>query len=122
MPGLADANLVLAAIAPDDALHARAVRHLGEREPLVVPFSVGIELLHVSKRRGVPLSSLLVTVAERFILEREDVLFTAAEAVDAGDVPTVFDAVHLADAWSRGEPLHTADARLHRSPFPTVPF
>ena len=57
-----------------------------------------------------------------FDLEGRDVLYTAAEALDSGDIATVFDAVHLADAFRRGGSLHTADERLLRSPFPTTRF
>lgn len=57
-----------------------------------------------------------------FALEGRKVLYTAAEALDSGEVQTVFDAIHLADAFHRGTALHTADARLLKTPFPTVRF
>jgi len=55
-------------------------------------------------------------------LEGRDVLYTAAEALDSGEIPTVFDAVHLADAFRRDESLHTADGKLLRTPFTTKRF
>ncbi len=60
-------------------------------------------------------------VAEaHFDREARDVLYTAAEALDSGEVPTVFDAFHLADAFHRGGALHTPDERLLRTVFATV--
>lgn len=122
MSGTADANLVLAAINPGDALHLRAMRHLDAHRSLAVPFSVGLELLLIAKKHGLSHVELLAAAEERFTLENADVLYTAAEALDAKEVGTVFDAVHLADAFHRGEKLHTADAALLKSAFPTEPF
>ena len=122
MSGTADANLVLAAINPDDALHARATRHLAAHRDVVVPYSVGIELLLIAKKHKLGHVELLAAAEERFTLENADVLYTAAEALDAREVGTVFDAVHLADAFHRKEALHTADKALVRSAFPTEPF
>ncbi len=39
-----------------------------------------------------------------------------------GEVETVFDAVHLADAFHRGPVLHTADEALLRAVFPTIGY
>lgn len=121
MTDTADLNLVLARLLPEDALHGRARGHLrGSR--LLVPFSVGIELLFVARRFDLGLVEALGATEAHFELEAPEILYTAAEALDAGDVTTVFDAVHLADALHRGGRLHTADQALLRGPFPTVPF
>jgi predicted nucleic acid-binding protein len=117
----ADLNLVLAVIKPADALQARAERHLQEHMPYV-PFSVGIELLLVMKKWGLPMVAALGATEARFEVEGRDILYTAAEALDAGEVSTVLDAVHLADALHRGGRLHTADEALLRTPFPTAAF
>ena len=106
MTDTADLNLVLAVIKPSDALQARAVRHLRRTGRLLVPFSVGVELLFVARRFGLGCVESL----------------GAAEALDSGEVETVFDAVHLADAFHRSGSLHTADRRLLRTAFPTVRF
>jgi hypothetical protein len=55
-------------------------------------------------------------------MEGRDVLYTAAEALDSGEVPSVFHEVHLADAYRRGGCLHTADEALLRTAFPTTRF
>src|SRR6267143_2391401 len=55
-------------------------------------------------------------------LEGRDVLYTAAEALDSGEIPTVFDAVHLADAFRRDESRHTVDGKLLRTSFTTKHF
>lgn len=122
MTDLADASLVIAAVDPTDALHERATRHIRDRAPFVVPFSVGIELLVIARRRHSTYGEALGAIVQSFLVEREDVLFTAAEALDSGEVPTVFDAIHLADAAVRGGSLHTADSKLLRTSFPTTPF
>lgn len=122
MTDTADLNLVLAVIKPADALRRRGLQHLRRTKRLMVPFSVGIELLFVAKRFGVGLVESLGAAEAHFTLERRRVLYTAAEALDTGEIDTVFDAVHLADAFHRGSSLHTADARLLRTAFPTVRF
>ena len=122
MTGIADANLVLAAVNDKDALHARAARHLAAHRDLAVPYSVGIELLLIAKKHGVSHVELLAAAEEHFTLENADVLYTAAEALDAKEVATVFDAVHLSDAFHRKEALHTADKALVKSAFPTEAF
>jgi predicted nucleic acid-binding protein len=121
MSDTADLNLVLARILPADALHARAVKHLKTAKP-VVPFSVGLELLFVASRFDVTRVEALGAVEAHFEVEGRAILFTAAEALDSGEVKTVFDAVHLADALHRGGALHTADQELLRSPYPTASF
>ena len=122
MTSLADANLVLGALNPQDALHERAARHLAAHRGLLVPFSVGIELLLIAKKHGVGHVQLLAAAEGLFELEKADVLYTAAEALDAREVSTVFDAVHLADALHRGGKLHTADGALLKGAFPTEGF
>jgi len=116
----ADLNLVLAVIKPTDALRERALRHLGSRRRLLVPFSVAIELLFVAKRFRMGFVQSLGAAEAYFDVENRDVLYTAAEALDAGEVETVFDAVHLADAFHRGAVLHTADEALLRTVFPAI--
>ena len=122
MSDLADANLVLAALDETDALHERAIQHIRSREPLIVPFSVGIELMLIARRRNPEYVEALGGISALFVIEREAVLFAAADALDRGDASTVFDAVHAADAANRGVTLHTADQKLLRSGFPTTPF
>ncbi len=122
MTDTADLNLVLAVIKTEDALRARAIAHLRSRERLLVPFSVGLELLFVAKRFRLGFVESLGAAEALFDVERREVLYTAAEALDSGEVPTVFDAVHLADAFHRGGCLHTADERLLRTDYPTVRF
>jgi hypothetical protein len=122
-PGTADLDLVLALIKPADWLKARATAHVAARERLVVPYSVAIELLFLAREQGVgSLVGALGATEAHFELERRDVLYTAAEALDSGELATVFDAVHAADALHRGAALHTTDARLRGSSFPTVGF
>ena len=122
MTDTADLNLVLAVIKPSDALQARAVRHLRRTGRLWVPFSVGMELLFVARRFGLGCVESLGATEAHFSLEERRVLYTAAEALDSGEVETVFDAVHLSDAFHRGGSLHTADRSLLRTAFPTVRF
>lgn len=122
MSDTADLNLVLARILPKDALHERARRHLAKSGRLVVPFSVGMELLFICSRFRLGCVEALGAAEAHFDVEGRATLYSAAEALDAGDVPTVFDAVHLADALHRGGRLHSADERLQRTPFATVAF
>jgi predicted nucleic acid-binding protein len=122
MTGLADACLVIAALQEEDALHERAARHLAREGRLVVPLSAGIELLLGAHRRGRRCVEVLAVCEDAFELESRDVLMTAARALDDGSVKGVFDAVHLAEALHRGTALHTADAALLRTRFPTAPF
>ncbi len=122
MTDTADLNLVLAVIKPEDALRDRALTHLRSRGRLLLPFSVGLELLFVAKRFRLGFVESLGAAEAYFDVERREILYTAAEALDSGEVPTVFDAVHVADAFLRGGRLHTADERLLRTDHPTVPF
>jgi predicted nucleic acid-binding protein len=122
MTGYADASLVIAATQAEDALHRRALAHLEAHGRLTVPFSVSLELLLGAKRRGTTCVSVIGVMDDKFVVERKEVLLTAARAIDERRVPTVFDAVHLAEALHAGAPLHAADERLLRSRFPTVPF
>jgi predicted nucleic acid-binding protein len=118
----ADANLVLAAIKPRDALRDRARRHLARTGRLIVPFAVGIELLLIAKKHGHPHGEVLDLAEAHFEVERLPVLRTAARSLDKGRITTVFDAVHAAQALHDGVVLHTADARLLASGFPTRGF
>lgn len=120
--GLADLNLVLARILPDDDLHERARHRVAEADTLVVPFPVGLELLFVAHRWGLGRVEALGAADAHFDVERADVLYTAAEALDAGEISTVFDAVHCAEALHRDTPLVTADESLHGAPYPTEAF
>jgi predicted nucleic acid-binding protein len=121
MTDRADANLVLAVIKPQDALHTRAVKHLG-RSRLLVPFAVGIELLMICKKHGLLHEELIDLTEDRFDVENLVALRTAARALDKGRITTVFDAIHAAEALAAGARLHTADAKLLRSGFPTTGF
>ena len=122
MTDTADVNLVLGCILEDDALEKRAGEHVAQVGRLLVPFSAGIELLMVAVRYQLGCVRTIGAASTHFDVENRGVLETAAEALDAKEVPTVFDAIHLADALHRGSKLHTADKRLHRTPFPTVAF
>lgn len=122
MTDTADLNLVLGRILPDDALHERATDHIEAAGRLTVPVSVGIELLFVAHRFELGHVEALGATEAHFDVEGAAVLYTAAEALDAGEVDTVFDAIHLADAFHRQGSLHTADQALHGTPFQTVGF
>lgn len=122
MTDTADLNLVLAVIKRGDALRDRALRHVRSRRRLLVPFSVALELLFVAKRFRLGFVESLGAAEAHFELERRNVLYTAAEALDSQEVRTVFDAVHLSDALHRGGALRTADEELLGTSFPTVPL
>jgi len=122
MTDTADLNLVLARILPGDALHARSKRHLQGAGRLTVPFSVGLESLFVASRFEFTCVEALGAVEGHFDVEGRNVLYTAAEALDAKEISTVFDAVHLADALHRQGKLHTADKQLLKSAYPTQEF
>lgn len=122
MSGLADLNLVLAALQSDDALHRRARDHLAREGRLTIPLSVGIELLLGARSRKTRCIDALTACDPWFEVEARDVLATAAVALDERRVASVFDAVHLAEALHRGERLHTADEALLRTRFPTTGF
>ncbi len=120
-PGLADADLVTAIVKATDHLKRRAQAHLKDNA-VTVPFSVGIELLFVAKKHGVGFVAFLGAASTHFEIDRVDVLLAAAEALDKQEISTVFDAVHASQALLDGTRLHTTDARLLRSPFPTATF
>lgn len=122
MTETADLNLVLARILPNDALHERAKRHLGRVGRLLVPFCVGLELLFVASRFDFTRVQALGAAEAHFDVERRNVLYTAAEALDSKEIGTAFDAVHLADALHRGGHLHTADKKLLASVYPTEEY
>lgn len=120
-PGLADADLVTAIVKPRDHLKRRAEAHV-KAHPVTVPFSVGIELLFVARKHGIPCVDFLGAATIHFEVDRVDVLLSAAEALDKAEIGSVFDAVHAAQALLDGVALHTTDAKLASSPFPTVRF
>ncbi len=122
MTDTADLSLVLAVIKPEDGLRDRALRHIRSRGRLLIPFSAGLELLFAAKRLHLGFVDSPGAAEARFDLENRDALYTAAEALDSGEVATVFDAVHLADAFHRGVALHTAGEKLFRTSFTTVRF
>lgn len=122
MTDTADLNLVLARILPSDALHDRAQSHLESTDTLTVPMSVGMELLFIAHRFDLSHVEALGATQTHFQLEQADLLYTAAEALDTEEVDTVFDAIHLADAFHRSGRLHTTDQVLQKSPFPTQGF
>jgi predicted nucleic acid-binding protein len=122
MSGIADTNLVLALLKPNDALHARAKRHVAKHPGLVVPLSVGLELLIIAAKHDLVPDELIDVVDQHFILEHRELLIDAASAMTEREIPTAFDAVHAVEALHRGTTLHTADARLLRTDFPTTPF
>lgn len=122
MTGHADANLVLAVIKPGDALAERAQAHLARVGRLTVPYAVGIELLLVAKKRRLGHEQVIDLAEAAFDVERLATLRTAAKCLDDGRITTVFDAVHVADAFLAKTSLHTADAKVLASGFPTTPF
>lgn len=71
---------------------------------------------------GVGYVDFVGAASTHFDIDRVDVLLAAAEALDKGEIGTVFDAVHACQAMVAGTELHTTDAKLLASPFPTVPF
>jgi hypothetical protein len=119
--GLADADLVTAIAKTSDHLKTRAEAHRRAHD-LRVPFSVGIELLFIARKHGVPCVDFLGAASVHFEVDRTDVLLAAAEALDQGEIGTVFDAVHAGQALLDRTALHTTDERLLKSPFPTVRF
>jgi hypothetical protein len=121
MTDLADTDLVVAVVKTSDHLKRRAELHL-RHHAVTVPFSVGIELLFVAKKHGVPYVDFLGAATAHFDLERAPVLLAAAEALDAGEIATVFDAVHASQALLDGVRLHTTGRKLLASPFPTASF
>ena len=122
MTGIADTNLVLALFKPTDALHERAKKHVARHPGLIVPLSVGLELLVIARKHGIVHDDLIDVVDQHFVLEHRDLLLDAAHALTEGAIPTAFDAVHAVEAMHRGTTLHTADDRLLRSEYPTTPF
>lgn len=121
MTDLADADLVVATVKVADHLKSRAEAHL-RRHALTVPFSVGIELLFVAKKHGLPYVDFIGAATTHFELDRAPVLLAAAEALDSGEIATVFDAVHACQALLDGVRLHTTDKKLLASPYPTQSF
>ncbi len=119
--GLADADLVAAIVKPTDHLKKRAEAHL-KKNDVEVPFSVGIELLFVAQKHGVGYVDFVGAASTHFDIDRVDVLLAAAEALDKGEIGTVFDAVHASQALVNRTALHTTDAKVLTSPFPTVAF
>lgn len=117
----ADSDLIAAIVKPCDHLKARAEARLA-KGPLTVPFSVGIELLFVARKFGKPCVDFLGAASRYFTLERLDVLLAAAEALDTGEVGTVFDAVHGAAALVDGAVLWTTDGKVLGSGFPARRF
>ncbi len=120
MNGSADTNLVLALINADDALHERARRHVATAGRLRMPLSVGIELLQVARKKDLPALELLGHAARDFDVDQLDLLAIAAKSMARGEVTSPMDAVHLADAFLHGTPLHTADRKLQKTAFPTM--
>lgn len=118
MSDYADADLVLAIVKPADHLKERAEERLSQGR-LTIPFSVGMELLFVAHKFNRPRTALIAAAAKRFDIDNLDILLVAADALDEGDVTTVFDAVHAAQAFIDGQDLHTTDRRLLASAFPT---
>ncbi|HLE97098.1 MAG TPA: PIN domain-containing protein [Candidatus Thermoplasmatota archaeon] len=122
MTDVADTNLVLACIDEGDALHARARAHLSRVGRLTVTVPVWVEVLLVAKPRSVSFVEIAGKCEGSFEVEDLATFYAAAQALDAKKVATVFDAVHLATALVRHGSLHTADAALQRTGFPTTAF
>ena len=122
MAGSADTNLVLALLNREDALHARAQRHLAGKPRLRIGWSVAAELFLLLHRRGFPYKAFLDQVDEHFDLEHKDVLYLAAHTLDERLLRTPLDALHAAEAFLRHDTLHTADGELLASSFPTAAF
>ena len=109
---LADTNLVIAVIRERDALKERAETWLRRNPVPTVPYSVGLELLLIAKKRGFTRVGILGAACRRLRMERLDVLLAAAEMLDTGEVSGTFDAVHLAEAMHAETTLVTADEAL----------
>jgi predicted nucleic acid-binding protein len=121
MTDTADLNLVLAIILPQDRLKSRTEAHLASGKRLLVPLTVGIELIAVAHKHGLRPVEAVGAVTGRFEVEKKELLFAAAQAIESGEL-TTFDALHAADAYIRGVRLHTADKKLRESAFPTTGF
>lgn len=121
MTDYADADLVSAIVKDRDHLKLRAEHHL-RHHSVRVPFSVGIELLFIAPKMGLRYRDFVGAATQHFEVERSKVLLTAAEALDEGEVKTVFDAVHAAQALADGVRLVTTDQKLLKSAFPTAAF
>ncbi|HVL46943.1 MAG TPA: hypothetical protein VM889_00120 [Candidatus Thermoplasmatota archaeon] len=80
---------------------------------------MALELLFVARRHGRQHLEFVEAARELFETESLEVVRTAAEALDMGGVPTVFDARQLANALRRRGALHAADERLLGTAFPT---
>src|SRR5687768_15657527 len=95
---VADLSLVLALIKVDDALKQRAHDHMRGRPRMVMPLSVGIELLVIARRDGIDPVAAVGACQAWFDVEGSDLLATASQLIVDGDARTPFDAVHLATA------------------------
>lgn len=122
----ADLNLVLAVLKGQDALKSRAeayVKNVGV--PVVVPYSVGIELLFWCRKHGENYLDAMALCVKNFVVEKADPLLTAAHALQNEKLTSPFDAVHLAEAFHAGTSLATADEKLQRKAagrYPVEPF
>ncbi len=122
MAGSADANLLVASVYADDALHTRATAHLQRVDRLRATVPAVLEAFIAVRRKGGSQQALIADLAKRFDIEQQAVLETAARALDEGLIGTPFDAYHAAEALLRGERLHTADKELLASEFPTIRY
>lgn len=121
-PGHADLNFVIALIKEGDALTSRATKWLKANGQPRVTLATGIELLLWCRKHRLDPLDTVARVAVALPLEEPLVLATAASIMAEEGIKSPFDAIHLALALHRGEPLVTADERLWRTPYPTERF
>lgn len=111
----ADLNLVLAVLKGQDALKERAAACLRKSGvPVVVTYSVGIELLFWCRKHGENYLDAMALCAKNFAVEKADQLLTAAFALQNDGLDSPFDAIHVAEAFHAGTVLVTADERLRK--------
>ena len=125
-PKFADLNFVLALLKSDDDLKQRAQAHVRKSPvPIVVPYSVGIELLFWCRKHGESYLDAMALCTKNFAVDKSDELLTAAHALQNENLDSPFDAVHVAEAFHAGTVLVTADEKLRKKAagrYPVEPF
>ncbi|MHB8585056.1 MAG: PIN domain-containing protein [Thermoplasmatota archaeon] len=109
MTRLADLNLVLTTLKDEDKLKRRAMDFLAKNDPPTVTSAVGLELLLWCRKHRPSYIDWTDRMIGTFPVENSAVLLTAAQALKEGETTSPFDAMHMAEALHRGQPLVTAD-------------